>query len=107
VRRRRLCTVIEHGARLPRNVDGLFLAGRCNTAMGLGHYGGKRTGKMISIGELAGIAAALCAQVHELPHDIGVRQVQDQLDEMGASLQWRHTYDGRSPAEADRRWGTS
>jgi hypothetical protein len=76
---------------LPRSpeeggIDGLLVAGRCSSATMLGHYGGKSMGNMISIGQAAGVAAALCAQLDTLPRDLGYRLIQAKLDEMGVSL---------------------
>jgi hypothetical protein len=71
---------------LPRDVDGLLVAGRCSSATMLGHYGGKSMGNMISIGQGAGVAAALCAERDTLPRDLDYRLIQGVLGEMGASL---------------------
>jgi hypothetical protein len=71
---------------LPRDVDGLLVAGRCSSATMLGHYGGKSMGNMISIGQGAGVAAALCAQRDTLPRQLDYRLIQAKLDEMGVSL---------------------
>jgi len=71
---------------LPREVDGLLVAGRCSSATMLGHYGGKSMGNMISIGQGAGVAAALCAQLDVLPRDLDYRLVQEALDKMGVCL---------------------
>jgi hypothetical protein len=71
---------------LPRDVDGLLVAGRCSSATMLGHYGGKSMGNMISIGQGAGVAAALCAQLDTLPRALGYSLVQQKLDAMGVSL---------------------
>jgi hypothetical protein len=71
---------------LPRDVEGLLVAGRCSSATMLGHYGGKSMGNMISIGQGAGVAAALRAQLDTLPRHLDYRLIQAKLDEMGASL---------------------
>jgi len=71
---------------LPREIDGLLVAGRCSSATMLGHYGGKSMGNMISIGQAAGVAAALCAQHDTLPRQLDYRLIQGALDEMGVSL---------------------
>ncbi len=85
-------TAIHQGAQfpyrslLPRDVDGLLVAGRCSSATMLGHYGGKSMGNMISIGQGAGIAAALCAQYAVLPRSLDVKLVKEKLAAMGVSL---------------------
>jgi hypothetical protein len=71
---------------LPREVDGLLVAGRCSSATMLGHYGGKSMGNMISIGQGAGVAAALCAEHDTPPRDLDYHLIQEKLDEMGVSL---------------------
>jgi hypothetical protein len=71
---------------LPRDVDGLLVAGRCSSATMLGHYGGKSMGNMISIGQGAGVAAALCAENDTLPRNLDPGLIQQKLDEMGVSL---------------------
>ncbi len=71
---------------LPRDVDGLLVAGRCSSATMLGHYGGKSMGNMISIGQGAGVAAALSAATGVKLRDIDVDKVRATLSEMGVSL---------------------
>jgi hypothetical protein len=71
---------------LPRDVDGLLVAGRCSSATMLGHYGGKSMGNMISIGQGAGVAAALCAQLNTQPRNLNYRLIKEKLDQMGVSL---------------------
>lgn len=89
---RRPYTAIKQGALypyrslLPKEVDGLLVAGRCGSATMLGHYGGKSMGNMISIGQGAGVAAALCAQLHTQPRELDHALIQRKLDEMGVCL---------------------
>lgn len=71
---------------LPREVNGLLVAGRCSSATMLGHYGGKSMGNMISLGQAAGVAGALCAERDETPRQLDYRLIQEKLDEMGVSL---------------------
>ena len=71
---------------LPTDVDGLLVAGRCSSATMLGHYGGKSMGNMISIGQGAGVAAALSAASGVRPRDLVVAKVQARLSEMGVNL---------------------
>ena len=93
VGRQRPHTAIKQGALfpcrslLPRDIDGLLVAGRCSSATMLGHNGGKSMGNMISIGQGAGVAAALCAQLdNTLPRHLDYRLIQEKLDDMGVSL---------------------
>jgi hypothetical protein len=88
VGKQRPFTVIKQGALfpyrslLPRKVDGLLVAGRCSSATMLGHYGGKSIGNMISIGQGAGVAAALCARHDTLPRNLDYHLIQEKLEEM-------------------------
>ncbi len=92
VGKQRPYTAIKQGAQfpyrslLPRDIDGLLVAGRCSSATMLGHYGGKSIGNMISIGQAAGVAAALSAATGARPRDLAVGKVQAKLSEMGVSL---------------------
>jgi hypothetical protein len=92
VGKKRPYTAIKQGALfpyrslLPREIDGLLVAGRCSSATMLGHYGGKSMGNMISVGQGAGVAAALCAETDTLPRDLNHELIQQKLDEMGVSL---------------------
>ncbi len=88
VGKQRPFTAIKQGALfpyrslLPRKVDGLLVAGRCSSATMLGHYGGKSIGNMISIGQGAGVAAALCARHDTLPRNLDYHLIQEKLEEM-------------------------
>jgi FAD-dependent oxidoreductase family protein len=88
----RAYTAIKQGAAfpyralLPRDVDGLLVAGRCSSATMLGHYGGKSMGNMISIGQGAGVAAALSARAGVAPRDLDYHLIQEQLKKMDVSL---------------------
>jgi len=97
VRGQRPYTAIKQGALfpyrslLPRSpqeggVEGLLVAGRCSSATMLGHYGGKSMGNMISVGQAAGVAGALCAQLNTLPRALDHGLIQEKLVEMGVSL---------------------
>ena len=85
-------TVIAQGAKypyrslLPREIDGLMAAGRCASASYMGHYGGKSMGNMLSIGQAAGVAAALCVQNGTQPRKLDYKLVQKKLAEMGVTL---------------------
>jgi hypothetical protein len=43
-------------------------------------------GNMISIGQAAGVAGALCARDDTLPRELDYHLIQEKLAEMGASL---------------------
>jgi hypothetical protein len=68
---------------LPREVDGLLIAGRCGSASFRGHYGGKSMGNMMVLGQAAGIAAALCAASGVKPRVLDYKLIQAKLSEIG------------------------
>lgn len=49
-------------------------------------YGGNSMGNIISIGQNAGVAAALCAQLNIQPRHLDYRLTQEKLDQMGVNL---------------------
>jgi hypothetical protein len=71
---------------LPKDVDGLLVAGRCGSASYLGNYGGKSIGNMLTIGQAAGIAAALCADRDVMPRELDYHLIQEELEKMQVSL---------------------
>ena len=71
---------------LPKEIDGLLVAGRCGSTTFDGHYGGKSMGNMMVMGQAAGIAAALCAKSGTQPRLLDYKQIQKKLDEMGVVL---------------------
>lgn len=79
-------TLYPYRSLLPREVDGLLVAGRCASASFLGHYGGKSMGNMLSIGQAAGVAGALCARLDKQPRRLDYKLVQKALRDMGVSL---------------------
>lgn len=64
---------------LPRQVDGLLLAGRCASMTHVAATVCKSMGNMMALGQAAGIAAALSAAQNILPRDLDVRLIQDIL----------------------------
>lgn len=72
---------------LPKGVEGLLVAGRCASLTHLGLTVCKSMGNMMGIGQAAGTAAALCAQLGVTPREIDVKLIQNKLREMGVSLE--------------------
>lgn len=70
---------IPYRAMLAREVDGLLMAGRCISGDFIAHSSYRVTGNAASMGEAAGIAAALAASSGRLPHEVP-------WDEIGARL---------------------
>ncbi len=71
---------------LPGEINNLLVAGRCGSATFMGHSGGKSMGNMISIGQGAGVAAAMAAKNNVKPTDLEVNKIQDCLRKMGVDI---------------------
>ena len=77
---------IPYGCLVPREVDGIMVAGRCISASHVA-LGSVRIMPVASAtGQAAGAAAALCVQEGLQPRDLDVRMLQDLLIEQGANL---------------------
>jgi hypothetical protein len=84
---------IPYGCLVPRDTDGLLVAGNCisgipgSTAMGfqLGSYNNlKDIPTMWTTGEAAGTAAALCAKLNVQPRKLDPKEIQKVLYARGA-----------------------
>jgi len=76
---------IPYRSLLARDVDNLFMTGRCISGDFLAHSSYRVTGNAVPIGEAAGKAAALCVAQHKLPADVSVAEVQAIVREMSAT----------------------
>ncbi len=86
---------IPYGCLVPKNIDGLLVAGNCisvipgSTEMGpeLGSFNNlKDIVTMWTTGEAAGTAGALCAKSNVVPRKLNVKALQKQLSAQGALL---------------------
>jgi glycine/D-amino acid oxidase-like deaminating enzyme len=75
---------IPYGTLVPRDVDGLLVAGRCFSATHDAHASCRSMAQTMTMGQAAGTAAALAVQHDVLPHDLDVAALQDHLQQMGA-----------------------
>ena len=57
-------------ALIATDVDGLMMAGRCISGDFIAHASYRVTGNAVSMGEAAGVVAAVAAQSKRLPHDV-------------------------------------
>ncbi len=74
-------------ALVPKDADGLLLAGRCASATFLGHSAGKSMGNMMALGCAAGAAAALCAAQGIQPRSLDAALLRETLQtRLGAKL---------------------
>lgn len=72
---------------VPKDRDGLLLAGRCASATFLGHSAGKSMGNMMALGCAAGAAAALCAEQNVQPRLLDAELLRTTLQtRLGAKL---------------------
>jgi len=69
---------------LPKNVDGLLVTGRGASYLRRGHDPGTRErSNMMALGQAAGVAAALCAELGVPPRALDVKRLQRALIEAG------------------------
>ena len=72
-------------ALIAKDVDGLLMAGRCISGDFLAHSSYRVTGNAVAMGQAAGVAAALAAELDVLPHEVPWDSIQQQLVEQGRS----------------------
>lgn len=77
---------IPYRCLVPRNVDGLLVAGRCISADQQAYESHRAMVPIMAIGHGAGVAAALSAQQGCEPRAVDVKTVQAKLIEQGAEL---------------------
>lgn len=77
---------IPYRTLLPQQVDGLLVAGRCFSATHDAHASCRSMAQTMTMGQAAGVAAALAVQTDTLPADLPVSALQDKLLAMGAKF---------------------
>jgi glycine/D-amino acid oxidase-like deaminating enzyme len=78
---------IPYRCLLPKGVEGLVLAGRCLSASHDAHASVRSMGQCMAVGQAAGLAAAQAASKAIAPREIDVRQLQNDLIQLGAILE--------------------
>ncbi|MDQ2841095.1 MAG: FAD-dependent oxidoreductase [Acidobacteriota bacterium] len=78
---------IPYRTLVPRNVDNLYVAGRCFSATHDAHASVRSMAQCMAMGQAAGAAAALCLCQNSQPRDLNVQQLQDKLRNSGAILE--------------------
>ena len=78
---------IPYRCLLPKEVEGLLLAGRCLSASHDAHASVRSMGQCMAMGQAAGLAAAQAASQAKSPREIDVRQLQANLIQLGAILE--------------------
>ena len=77
---------IPYRCLVPRDVDGLLVAGRCFSATHEAFGSARTTVQCMIMGEAAGVAAAMCAREKVQPRDLDVDRLRRQLTENGVIL---------------------
>ena len=67
-------------ALIARDVDGLMMAGRCNSGGFIAHASYRVTGNAVAMGEAAGATAAVAAMNKSAPHDVPWSEVQPVIE---------------------------
>jgi hypothetical protein len=77
---------IPFRALLPRNLDGVVVAGRCLSSTHDAHASARSIGTCMAMGQAAGTAAALAAARNITPRDVPVSALLELLDAQGADF---------------------
>jgi len=88
---------IPYGCLVPREVDGLLVAGRCISVDHHADVYTRNQGSAMATGVAAGVAGALAARAGVPPRAVDVRAVQRELTRLGADLELLRRL-GPSPA---------
>ena len=79
-------TGIPYRALLPKGIEGLLVAGRCISATHDSLGGFRGMGSVMSMGQAAGVAAALAAKKGVPPRQVSAKDIQAVLVQMGVRL---------------------
>ena len=77
---------IPYRCLIPKHIDGLILSGRCISGTSEAHGSYRTQGGIMGIGQASGIAAAVCAKNHIQPREQEVKEIQEELIRIGASV---------------------
>jgi hypothetical protein len=77
---------IPYRAMLPRDVEGLLVAGRCISGSHEAHASYRVTGTCMGMGQAAGLAAAICAAENKMPHQLDGVHLRQALLDKGAGV---------------------
>jgi glycine/D-amino acid oxidase-like deaminating enzyme len=77
---------IPFRALLPREVEGVVVAGRCFSATHDAHASARSMGTCMAMGQAAGTAAALCAADGIVPRELSAERLRRKLREDGADV---------------------
>ncbi|MBE3576392.1 MAG: FAD-dependent oxidoreductase [Limnochordales bacterium] len=85
---------IPYRALVPRGVDGLLVAGRCISATHIALSGFRVMVTVSSIGQAAGVAAALAVAAHCQPREVNVARLQQRLESPPHNVRWSKHWQG-------------
>ena len=77
---------IPYRTLLPKNVQGLLVAGRCFSATHNAHASCRSMAQTMTMGQAVGMAAAMAVRSDTLPEDLYIPELQDNLLAMGAKI---------------------
>ena len=77
---------IPYRALLPRNIDGLLVAGRCFSSTHDAHASARSMATCMAMGQAAGAAASMAALGNCLPRDVSPHELRNMLIKRGAIL---------------------
>ncbi len=77
---------IPYRCLLPKDVEGLLVAGRCLSADHDAHASVRSMGQCMAMGQAAGVAASLAAAGGRTPHTISTAELQEHLRAFGALI---------------------
>lgn len=77
---------IPYRCLIPKHIDGLILSGRCISGTSEAHGSYRTQGGIMGIGQASGVAAAVCAKNHIQPREQEVKEIQEELIRIGASV---------------------
>jgi hypothetical protein len=80
------CVGIPYRTLLPRDADNVLIAGRCFSATHDAHASVRSMAQCMSMGQAAGIAAAMAVKTRRTPREIDFGQMRQLLRESGAIL---------------------
>lgn len=78
---------IPYGSLIPKNSEGLLVAGRCFSATHDAHASVRSMAQCMAMGQAVGFAAALSSIENVMPADLEIEKLQQELHEVGAVLE--------------------
>jgi hypothetical protein len=78
---------VPYGTLVPKNRDELWVIGRCFSATHDAHASCRSMGQTMSMGQAAGLAAAISLETDAGARNISIKELQDRLRRIGAVLE--------------------